>query len=146
MKYNKEKLNNSKGITLVALVIIVIILIILSGISINAVVGDGGIIAKAKLAKEESRASIVQDEADLWKAEKENAIDSGKPARTREEVLNKLVADGNLTPEEKKIIEEKDSVKIASRTIVFEPEEIKNKKFTIKTVNSERKSITSFNY
>ena len=75
MKYNKEKLNNSKGITLVALVIIVIILIILSGISINAVVGDGGIIAKAKLAKEESRASIVQDEADLWKAEKENAID-----------------------------------------------------------------------
>ena len=136
MKYNKEKLNNSKGITLVALVIIVIILIILSGISINAVVGDGGIIAKAKLAKEESRASIVQDEADLWKAEKENAIDSGKPARTREEVLNKLVADGNLTPE----------VKIASRTIVFEPEEIKNKKFTIKTVNSERNSITSFNY
>lgn len=142
-KYNES---NSKGITLVALVIIVIILIILSGISIYAVVGENGIIAKAKLSKEENRASIVQDEVDIWKAEKENAIDSGKPARTREEVLNKLVADGNLTPEEKKIIEEKDSVKIASRTIVFEPEEIKNKKFTIKTVNSERNSITSFNY
>ena len=142
-KYNES---NSKGITLVALVIIVIILIILSGISIYAVVGENGIIAKAKLSKEENRASIVQDEVDIWNAEKENSIDSGNPARTREDVLNKLVTDGNLTPEEKVIIEETGSIKIASRTIVFEPEEIKNKKFTIKTVNSERNSITSFNY
>ncbi|MCI8309667.1 MAG: hypothetical protein HFJ45_05685 [Clostridia bacterium] len=128
-KYNES---NSKGITLVALVIIVIILIILSGISIYAVVGENGIIAKAKLSKEENRASIVQDEVDIWNAEKENSIDSGNPARTREDVLNKLVTDGNLTPEEKVIIEETGSIKIASRTIEFIENTVSKKERTFK--------------
>ena len=44
--------NEEKGITLVALVITIIILIILAGISINTLIGENGIITKAKEAKQ----------------------------------------------------------------------------------------------
>lgn len=37
-----------KGITLISLVITIVVLLILAGISINAVVGDNGIIKKAQ--------------------------------------------------------------------------------------------------
>ena len=50
-------LNNQNGITLVALVITIIVMLILAGVSINAIVGDDGILAKAtnaKLISEES--------------------------------------------------------------------------------------------
>ena len=43
--------NQTKGVTLVALVITIIILIILAGISINTLIGENGIITKAKEAK-----------------------------------------------------------------------------------------------
>ena len=39
-------LDNKKGITLIALVVTVVVLIILAGVSINAVLGDNGIIKK----------------------------------------------------------------------------------------------------
>lgn len=46
------KKNFENGITLVALVITIIVLVILAGVSINLVLGDNGIIQKAKLGKE----------------------------------------------------------------------------------------------
>ncbi|MFR2534890.1 MAG: hypothetical protein ACLS95_06670 [Clostridia bacterium] len=45
-------MKQESGITLVALVVTVIILIILAGISINTLMGDNGIITKAKQAKQ----------------------------------------------------------------------------------------------
>ena len=45
-------MHKEKGVTLVALVITMIILIILAGISINTLIGDNGIITKAKQAKQ----------------------------------------------------------------------------------------------
>ena len=42
----KENLQE-RGVTLVALVVSIVIIIILAGISINGVIGDGGIVAKA---------------------------------------------------------------------------------------------------
>ena len=45
-----NKLKNKKGITLIALVVTVVVLIILAGVSINAVLGDNGIIKKANQA------------------------------------------------------------------------------------------------
>ena len=50
-------LNNKKGITLIALVVTVVVLIILAGVSINAVLGDNGIIKKANQA-----ASVTKEE------------------------------------------------------------------------------------
>ena len=137
----RRKTLNSDGITLVALVIIVIILIILSAITIRAVIGEHGSISSANLAKEETRASIVQEEADAWRVEKEYARDQGKKARPREEVLNKLIEEGFLTEEEKKIIEEKDCVKIASKTIVFEQDGVVNRKFKIRAVDDNDNSL-----
>ena len=66
---NKKKniiiLNNTKGITLIALVITIIVLIILAGISINLVLGDNGIITKAKLAKEQTEQAKLNEEMGL---------------------------------------------------------------------------------
>lgn len=47
-------MKKERGITLVALVVTIIVLIILAGVSIRLVLGDNGIITKAKLAKENS--------------------------------------------------------------------------------------------
>ena len=44
-------LRGQKGITLVALVVTIIVLIILAGISISLILGDNGIITKAKEAR-----------------------------------------------------------------------------------------------
>ena len=43
----KLKNKSEKGITLIALVVTIVVLIILASISINAVLGQGGIIEKA---------------------------------------------------------------------------------------------------
>lgn len=45
-------LKGQKGITLVALVVTIIVLIILAGISISLVLGDNGIVTKAKAGRE----------------------------------------------------------------------------------------------
>ena len=47
-------LKNRKGITLVALVVTIVVLLILAGVSINLVLGNNGIIAKAKDAETKS--------------------------------------------------------------------------------------------
>ena len=67
MKFENEEKNrrkcNEKGITLIALAITIVVLIILAGVSINAVVGDDGIIKKAKesanLTKESEAKEII---------------------------------------------------------------------------------------
>ncbi|MFR2534184.1 MAG: hypothetical protein ACLS95_02990 [Clostridia bacterium] len=45
-------MRQEKGITMVSLVVTIIILIILAGISVNTLIGDNGIIAKTKQAKQ----------------------------------------------------------------------------------------------
>ena len=47
-------MKNNKGITLVALVVTIVVLLILAGVSINLVLGNNGIIAKAKDAETKS--------------------------------------------------------------------------------------------
>ena len=46
-----DKSPETSGITLIALVVTIVILLILSGIAIGTLMGDGGIIEKAKEAK-----------------------------------------------------------------------------------------------
>ena len=48
------KIKEMKGITLVALVVTIVVLLILAGVSINSILGDNGIITKAKEAAEKS--------------------------------------------------------------------------------------------
>ena len=56
-----NKLKSKKGITLVALVVTVVVLIILAGVSINAVLGDNGIIKKANQAASVTKEAEVKE-------------------------------------------------------------------------------------
>ena len=54
-------MKNNKGITLVALVVTIVVLLILAGVSINLVLGNNGIIAKAQEAKTKSAEASEND-------------------------------------------------------------------------------------
>ena len=54
-------MKKNKGITLVALVVTIVVLLILAGVSINLVLGNNGIIAKAKEAQRESAEASQND-------------------------------------------------------------------------------------
>ena len=60
-----KKIVGTRGITLMSLVITIIVLIILAGVSINSLVGDNGIITKAKQAKENVLIAKKEEEAQL---------------------------------------------------------------------------------
>lgn len=55
-------MKNHKGVTLVALVVTIIVLIILAGVSINLVLGENGIVEKAKFAKEQTEQAKMNEE------------------------------------------------------------------------------------
>ena len=66
----KEKMDyREKGITLIALVITIIVLLILAGIGIATLVGDNGLINKAKNAEEETKEKSVIEKVQLMLAD-----------------------------------------------------------------------------
>ena len=58
-------MRKERGITLIALVVTVIVLIILAGVSISLVLGENGIVNKAKKAKENTELAKVEEETRL---------------------------------------------------------------------------------
>ena len=62
----KQK-RNERGITLIALVITIIVLIILAGVGINAIMGEDGLISRAKRVKEEQKIAEITDKLELEK-------------------------------------------------------------------------------
>ncbi|MGN1327483.1 MAG: type II secretion system protein [Clostridia bacterium] len=101
MKKNKSRRENSKrnivksdkGITLIALVVTIVVLLILAGISLNLVLGNNGLITKAKDAKEKTQKSTVKDEVSLlvadWQIEK-YLDDAGLEAYLNSKVPSKI--------------------------------------------------------
>ena len=65
MEHKEKKRQENKGITLIALVVTIVVLIILATVSINAVLGQNGIIKKAKQAKEMYSNSIAKDNEEM---------------------------------------------------------------------------------
>lgn len=61
MKNRVIKKQSEKGITLVVLVITIVILIILATISINAVVGENGLIQSAKNSKDSAENAVDRE-------------------------------------------------------------------------------------
>ena len=57
--------NNKNGITLIALVVTIIVLIILAGVSINLVLGDNGLITKARNARENFTKAAEEEQTSL---------------------------------------------------------------------------------
>ena len=79
----REKELKEKGITLIALVITVVILIILATVTLNVVLGEGGLIQRAQQAKELTE-QVQKDEEDELKGAEEfiNGVLAGKGTTT----------------------------------------------------------------
>ncbi len=60
-----KKIESNKAITLVALVITIIVLLILAGVTINVIIGDNGIISKARDAKNKTENVSIEEEIEL---------------------------------------------------------------------------------
>ncbi len=75
----KEKIKNTKGITLIALVVTIIILLILAGVTINVALGDNGLFKKSQEAvnryksAEANEAAVIEDLVTNW----DNIISGG---------------------------------------------------------------------
>ena len=58
--------HSEKGITLIALVVTIVVLLILAGVSINLVIGDNGIITKAKQAASATEEASAKNDMELY--------------------------------------------------------------------------------
>ncbi len=91
MKKIKNKLQEEKGITLIALVITIIVLIILAGISIQLLLGENGIITKAKKGKGDYQEASVREKVEMALVDyNSDKITNGEDGKV-EEALNKLL-------------------------------------------------------
>lgn len=61
MKKLKNTKTSTAGITLIALVITIVVLLILAGVSISMILGDNGILTKAKTAENETRIGAIKE-------------------------------------------------------------------------------------
>lgn len=64
-------MNRDNGITLVALVVTIIVILIIAGISINSVIGDNGLITKAKEARKNWEDMQISEKEEREKLENE---------------------------------------------------------------------------
>ena len=95
-------MKKNKGITLVALVVTIVVLLILAGVSINLVLGNNGIIAKAKDAETKSAEASQNDLKGMNSLtdEMESALNGGSSDNKEDEKLGKLVNDMGTLPED----------------------------------------------
>ena len=86
------KTKEMKGITLIALVITIVVLMILAGVSINTVLGDDGIIQKAKDAAEATKRASAEEEMNRLVLEYQLASKD----ETLESFLQEKVTEGRI--------------------------------------------------
>ena len=95
-------MKNNKGITLVALVVTIVVLLILAGVSINLVLGNNGIIAKAKDAETKSAEASQNDLKGMngLIEQMESTLNGGSSDTKEDDELGKLVNDMGTLPED----------------------------------------------
>ena len=86
------KTKEMRGITLVALVVTIVVLLILAGVSINNVLGDDGIIQKAKDAAEATKRASAEEEMNRLVLEYQLASND----ETLESFLQEKVTEGRI--------------------------------------------------
>ena len=87
----QEKLKETKGITLVALIITVIILLILAGVTISLLIGDNGMVTKTKQGVEVSEMASIREQADLVRNEQGiNTFGENPQELTKSSYINAL--------------------------------------------------------
>lgn len=67
----EQKIEKSKGITLITLIVTIIMLLIFAGVGIAILTGDNGILSKSKEAKEESEKSKIIEQIKVDMAQKQ---------------------------------------------------------------------------
>ena len=88
-------MRKQKGITLIALVVTIIVLIILAGISISIILGENGLVAKAKRAATQTEEAVANDEMGMYMASLKIDKDAGSGQRLAE-YLSSNIGNGGL--------------------------------------------------
>ena len=115
----KKLKKKSNGITLIALVITIIVLLILAGISIATLTGENSVIVRAKNAKEATRAGTIKDYIELQVANNFSSNYTGEPKKNKTDLINELLSNGYLTPEEIARLENDDEITIVGIKVDF---------------------------
>ena len=68
----KEFVRSRKGITLIALIITVIVLLILAGVSLNAIIGENGIIDRAREASFKAAVAKYKEDTEIYIASRQS--------------------------------------------------------------------------
>ena len=91
------KTKETMGITIISLVITIIILLILSGVTISIIVGENGILTKARLAKQMSEVSSEKEaiQLDVTLANMENILDTSNKYYLGIPLYDKTLENGN---------------------------------------------------
>ena len=128
-----ESAKNKKGITLVALVVTIVVLLILAGVSLNLLIGNNGIMTRAKQARISNDLSSYKEQLAMFIADKktensefyESSLTAGK---------NNLYYNTKTSEDEKTI---KDIIKDVKDEYLDSLEVVKGKL----TVNTQDKNI-----
>jgi len=132
-KNRKENIKNQKGITLVALVVTIVVLLILTGVSLNLLIGNNGIMTRAKQSKISNDLSAYKEQLAMFIADKkvenpefyESSLTAGK---------NNLYYNTKTSEDEKTI---KDIIKDVKDEYLDSLEVVKGKL----TINTQDKNI-----
>lgn len=108
----KETLRKKKGITLVALVVTIVVMLILAGVSLNVILGDQGILKKAKDGADRTRVEAIKEGKMLYETEKYMEA-------TDVSLLDYLETNGLINSEERAEIESTNKLVIGDYTISF---------------------------
>ena len=87
-------MRKQKGITLIALVVTVIVLIILAGISISIILGENGLVAKAKRAATQTEEANANEEMGMYMASLRIDKDAGSGQRLADYLSSNVGNDG----------------------------------------------------
>ena len=98
-------------------------MLLLSVVSIN-IMQNAGIIEKIKLAKEEHRASAIQEQIDLLKNEQEIAKQNNETEPSINELIDNLQEQKLIKSEEKNTILQTGRITIGSKKIIFSKDAI----------------------
>ena len=99
---NNKKIFTQNGITLIALVITIILLLILAGVTIATLMGDNGLINRAKDAKIATEIASIKEEIQLEILEKQVENEGNISDDTLKEILEKY---GVLSEEGEKLVD-----------------------------------------
>ena len=133
----KKYIQNKNGITLIALIVTIIILLILSGVTLNMVLGENGLVNQAKESKNEYEEMVKNAQGDIDKLHNELIAEKGDiPGETKVQVTSITLIKTSIELEKGQVLD-------LSTGLTVEPDNATNKNViwsssnpTVATVNN----------